>query len=110
MKKTILSLAFVILSIGIAIAAPRFKSLNNNNRKTTVKIEFPFSELSQTTVIRDWKLYNNGKVYTVWNVNVERGNDGEIFVIEFPKQTKFSDCTLSFTVNGEAVSVDIIKE
>ncbi len=106
MKKTILSLAFALLVTGSAIAAPQFKGLDNNHGKTTVKIEFPSSEFSQTTVIKGWKLYNNGKVYDVKKVDV-KGNKGEIFVLEFKKFTEFSDCILSFTVNGEPVSIDI---
>lgn len=106
MKKTILSLAFALLAIGSAIAAPKFKGINNKHGKTTVKIEFPSSEFSQTTVIKDWKLHNNGKEYAVKKVDV-KGKNGEIFVLEFAKLTKFSDCTLSFSVNGEPISIDI---
>ncbi len=107
MKILIFSIVFALLAIGNTIAAPQFRGLNNNHGKTTVKIEIPFSELTQTTVIRDWKLYNNGKVYTVKNVKVERGSDGDIFVLEFTKLKKFSDCKLSFTVNDEPVNIDI---
>ncbi len=106
MKKIILSLVFALLAIGSAIAAPQFRSIDNENGKTTVKIEFQSSEFSQTTIIKDWKLYNNGKVYAVKKVDV-KGKNGEIFVLEFAKLTKFSDCVLYFTVNGEPASVDI---
>lgn len=107
MKKAILSLAFAFLAIGSALAAPQFKGLNNKHGKTTVEIKFPSSEFSQTTVIKDWKLYNNGKVYDVKKIDV-KDNDGKIFVLEFKKLTKFSDCIISFSVNGEPVSINII--
>lgn len=106
MKKLILSLTVALLSFGSALATPQFKGLSNRHGKTTVKIEFQSSDLSQTTVIKDWKLCNNGKVYDVKKVDV-RGRNGNTFILEFKKLTEFSDCSLSFTVNGEPVSIDI---
>lgn len=106
MKKILLLLTLVLLSFGSAVASPKFKGLNNNNGKTTVKIEFPVSDFSQVTEIKDWQLHNNGKVYDVKKVDI-KGRDGNTFVLEFKKLTEFTDCTLSFTVNGEPVSIDI---
>ncbi|MCI9286288.1 MAG: hypothetical protein HFJ91_11015 [Muribaculaceae bacterium] len=106
MKKLILTLAIALLSFGSASATPQFKGLSNRHGKTTVIIEFSSSDLSKTTVIRDWKLHNNGKVYDVKKVNV-KGSNGNTFILEFRKFTEFSDCTLSFTVNGDPVSIDI---
>ncbi|MCM1505357.1 MAG: hypothetical protein NC127_09195 [Muribaculum sp.] len=109
MKKLILTLTIALLAFGSALATPQFKGLSNRHGKTTVKIEFSSSDLSRTTVISDWKLHNNGKEYAVKKVDV-KGKNGEIFVLEFAKLTKFSDCTLSFSVNGEPVSIDILTE
>lgn len=106
MKKIFIAYAFAMLSFGSMFAASQFKGLNNKNGKTTVKIEIPDSDLSQFTVIRDWKLHNGGKTYDVRNVNVQ-GKEGNTFVLEFSKLTKFSDCRLSFTINGEPISIDI---
>lgn len=106
MKKTFIALVFALLSFGGALASPQFKELNNKNGKTTIKIEIPDSDLSQFTVIKDWRLHNGGKAYDVKKVDVE-GNDGNTFVLEFKRFTEFSDCSLSFTINGKPVSIDI---
>ena len=106
MKKLIFLLTVALFSFGSALASPKFKGLSNNHGKTTVKIEFPISDFSNTTIIKDWKLYNDGKVYDVKNIEV-KGSKVYTFVLEFKKLTKFSDCSLSFTVNGETVSIDI---
>ena len=91
MKKTFISLAFALLSFGAAFASPQFKELNNKNGKTTIKIEIPESDLSQFTVIKDWRFHNGGKAYDVKKVDV-KGDDGS---------------TLSFTINGKPVSINI---
>ena len=106
MKKTFISLAFALLSFGAAFASPQFKELNNKNGKTTIKIEFPESDLSQFTVIKDWRFHNGGKAYDVKKVDV-KGDDGSTFVLEFKRFTEFSDCSLSFTINGKPVSINI---
>lgn len=106
MKKLMLLLAVAVVAVGSALGSPRFKELNNRHGKTTVKVEFPVSDLSQVTVIKDWKLHNGGKVYDVKRVDV-KGREGNTFVLEFKKLTEFSDCSLSFTVNGEPVSMDL---
>ncbi len=106
MKKLLLAFIFVIISFCYAFASPHFKELNNHNGKTTVKIEFPSSDLTQTTVIRDWKLHNKGKVYDVKKVDVQ-GQKDLVFILEFKKLTKFSECSLSFTVNGKPMTIDL---
>lgn len=106
MKKIIIALAFALLSLGSAMASPQFKGLSNRNGKTTIKIEFSASDFSQVSVIKDWKLHNDGKEYEAKKVCV-KGNEGYTFVLEFKKLTEFSDCSLSCTVNGEPVNIDI---
>lgn len=106
MKTAIIMFTFAMLSVCSVFASPKFKGLNNKNGKTTIKVEIPSSELAQTPVIADWKLSNNGKSYDVKKVDV-KGRNGEIFILEFKEFTEFSDCVLSFTINGEPVSIDI---
>lgn len=106
MKKIIIALTFALLSLGSAMASPQFKGLSNRHGKTTIKIEFTSSDFSQVTVIKDWVLHNDGKEYNVKKVNV-KGSKGYTFVLEFQKLTEFSNCSLSYTVNGEPANIDI---
>lgn len=56
--------------------------------------------------VDDVKLYNNGEILTAKKVDAIWGKDSTI-ILEFKKLTTFEDCTLSFTVNGKPVSMDI---
>lgn len=108
MNKKLLSLAIGLLTFGSALAAPQFKGLNNKHGKTTIKIEIPATDRDITggLSIDDVKLYNNGEMLTAKKVDAIWGENSTI-ILEFKKLTTFEDCTLSFTVNGEPVSMDI---
>lgn len=108
MKKILPSLAIGLLAFGSAIAAPRFKELNNRHGKTTIKIEIPASDrdASNGLSVENVRLYNNGETLTAKKVNAIWGNNSTI-ILEFKKLTTFADCTLSFTINGEPVSMDL---
>lgn len=108
MNRICLSLALGLLSFGSAVAAPQFKGLNNKHRKTTIKIEIPASDRDESNglSIDNVKLCNNGKLLkankadAIWDEN-------STIILEFKKLTTFEDCTLSFTINGKPVSMDI---
>ena len=108
MKKTVLSLFVALLSFGSAFAAPQFKGLSNKHGKTTIRVEIPASDRDATNglSVDNIKLYNRGeilsakKAYAIWG-------DNSMIIMEFKKLKKFENCTLSFTVNGDPVSIDI---
>lgn len=108
MKKTIIALTFALLSLGSAMASPQFKGLNNKHGKTTIKIEIPASDCdaSHGLSVDKVKLYNNGEMLTAKKVDAMWGENSTI-ILEFEKLTTFEDCTLSFTINGEPLSMDI---
>lgn len=108
MKKIFLLLAVALLAAGSAFAAPKFKGISNKHGKTTIKIEIPASDRDERLglSIDNIKLYNNGEMLTAKKVDAIWGNDSTI-IMEFKKLTTFKDCTLSFTVNGEPVSMDL---
>lgn len=108
MNKKLLSLAIGLLTFGSAFSAPQFKGLNNKHGKTTIKIEIPATDrdITDGLSIDDVKLYNNGEMLTAKKVDAIWGENSTI-IMEFKKLTTFEDCTLSFTVNGEPVSMDI---
>lgn len=108
MKKLFLLLAAALLAAGSAFAAPQFKGINNMHGKTTIKIEIPASDRDETRglSIDNIKLYNNGEMLATKKVDAIWG-DNSIIIMEFKKLTTFEDCTLSFTVNGEPVSMDL---
>ncbi len=108
MKKVLLSLAIVLLAAGNAFAVPRFMGIDNKNGKTTIKIEIPACDRdSQNGLsIDNVKLYNNGKMLSAKKVRAIWGENSTI-ILEFKKLTKFEDCTLSLTLNGEAVSMNL---
>ena len=108
MKKIILSCAAALLATGSACATPKFLSLNNKHGKTTIKIEIPASDRDETNglSIEDVVLYNDGKTFQAKKVDAIWG-DNSIVILQFEKLTAFEDCTLSFSVNGKPVSLDI---
>lgn len=108
MKKLILPLAIGLLAFGSAFATPQFKGINNKHGKTTIKIEIPASDRDATNglSVDNVKLYNNGEMLTAKKVDAIWGENSTI-ILEFKKLTTFEDCTLSFTINGEPVSMDL---
>lgn len=108
MKKALLSLAIGLLAVGSSFAAPQFKGINNKHGKTTIKIEIPASDRDAFNglSVDNVKLYNNGEMLTAKKVDAIWGENSTI-ILEFKKLTTFADCTLSFTVNGEPVSMDL---
>ena len=105
MKKIILSCAAALLAIGSAHATPKFLSLNNKHGKTTIKIEIPASDRDETNglSIEDVVLYNSGKTFQAKSVDAIWGDNSTV-ILQFEKLTAF---TLSFSLNGEPVSLDI---
>lgn len=77
-------------------------------RQTTIKIEIPASDRDETNglSIEDVVLYNDGKTFQAKKVDAIWG-DNSIVILQFEKLTAFEDCTLSFSLNGEPVSLDI---
>lgn len=108
MKKVLLSLAIGLLAVGSSFAAPQFKGINNKHGKTTIKIEIPAYDRDATDglSVDNVKLYNNGEMLTAKKVDAIWG-ENSIIILEFKKLTTFQDCILSFTVNGEPVSMDL---
>lgn len=108
MKKLLFSLTVALLSFGSAVATPQFKGLSNNHGKTTIKIEIPATDrdASNGLSVDNIRLYNNGEMLSAKKVDAIWG-DNSIIIMEFKKLTVFEDCTLSFTVNGEPVIIDI---
>lgn len=109
MKKTFLLLAIGVLAFGSnAFAMPKFKELNNEHGKTTIKIEIPASDRDATNglSVDNIKLYNNGEMLKAKKVDAIWG-ENSLIIFEFKKLTTFEDCSLSFTINGEPVSIDI---
>ena len=108
MKKIVLSLFVALLSFGSALAAPQFKGLSNKHGKTTIKVEIPASDRDATNglSVDNIKLFNNGEMLSAKKVEAILGENSMI-IMEFKKLKKFENCTLSFTVNGKTVSIDI---
>lgn len=108
MKKAFLTLAIGLLAVGSSFAAPQFKGLNNKHDKTTIKIEIPASDRDVTNglSVDNVKLYNNGEMLTAKKVDAIWGENSTI-ILEFKKLTTFADCTFSFTINGEPVSMNL---
>lgn len=75
MKKVLFSLALMLLAVGSAFGAPRFKELNNFHGKTTIKIEIPASDRDADggLSLGDVKLHNNGEMLAAKKVNAKWG-------------------------------------
>ena len=108
MRTILFTLSFGLLSLGSALAVPQFKELNNRHDKTTIKIEIPASDRDATNglSVDNVKLYNNGETLTAKKVDAIWGDNSTI-ILEFKKLTTFEDCTLSFTLNGKPLSMNL---
>lgn len=108
MNNVLLTLAIGLLAAGGPVELPKFKEINNKHGKTTIKIEIPASarDAYNGLSVDNVKLYNNGEILTAKKVDAMWGEDSTI-ILEFKKLKKFQDCTLSFTVNGKPISMDI---
>lgn len=108
MNRLILLLTIALLSLGSAFALPKFKSLDNKHGKTTIKVEIPAFDRDSSNgfSIDNVRLYNKGKILNPKKVDAIWGDNSTI-ILEFKKLKEFEDCTLSFTLNGESVSMDI---
>lgn len=82
--------------------------LNNKHGKTTIKVEIPASDRdgSNGLNVDNIKLFNNGEMLSAKKVDAIWG-EKSIIILEFKKLKKFEDCTLTFTLNGEPVIIDI---
>ncbi len=124
MKKVLFSLALTLLAAGSVIGAPRFKELNNFHGKTTIKVEIPASDRDADggLSIDNVKLHNNGETLAAKKVNAkwgekqgenrcknrcEKSGENTTVIFEFKKLTLFAGCTLSFTMNGTPVTINL---
>lgn len=108
MNNVLLTFAIGLLAAGGPVGLPQFKGINNKHGKTTIKIEIPASarDASNGLSVDNVKLYNNGETLSAKKVDAIWGEDSTI-ILEFKKLKTFQDCTLSFTVNGKPISMDI---
>ena len=122
----------MLLAVGSAFGAPRFKELNNFHGKTTIKIEIPASDRDADggLSIDNVKLHNNGEILAAKKVDAkwgeksgenrcknrcekncekscEKNGENTTVILEFKKLTLFAGCTLSFTMNGTPVTINI---
>lgn len=108
--KTLLLLAAIAVSALSASAKVEFKSLNNYGNNTTIVFTISEDErdsangLSVDNIVFEC----DGKIYTAKNVNADFGATTTV-TAKFKKLKKFSNCRLTFTVNGEDRSIDIQK-
>lgn len=108
MKKILLTFAIVLLFVGNALAKPRLKEINNKYGKTIIKVEVPASDRDSVggLSIDNVRLYNNGEMIKAKKVDAIWDETSTI-IIEFKKMKKFEGCILTFTLNGEPVSIDL---
>jgi hypothetical protein len=107
MKKVLL-LAIAILSTGCAFATPQFKRLTNKHGKTTIVLEIPAEDKSANNSIRidNILLYNCGERLTAKKVSAVWDETSTI-VLQFKKQAYFDGCELSFTLNGDPITINV---
>ena len=118
----------MLLAVGSAFGAPRFKELNNFHGKTTIKIEIPASDRDADggLSIDNVKLHNNGETLAAKKVDAkwgekqgenrcekigeksgEKNDESTTVILEFKKLTLFAGSTLSFTMNGTPVTINL---
>lgn len=108
MKKFLIS-SICALAVISSNAQLKFKSLDNNNGKTTIVIEDDnFKSGSETCCA---KFNNDGKTY--YAQSTVSTQEGKIMVITmtFKKMTVFNNMSVTITVNGEQknVPIDLIE-
>ncbi len=101
---------FLILSI-CALAALsanakfKFKSLDNNDGKTTIVIvDDNFKSSSETCCA---KFNNDGKTYDATSMVTTQKDKKMVITMTFKKMTVFNDMSVTLTVNGEQKNVPI---
>ena len=103
--KKLLILSICVLAAISANAQFKFKSLDNNDGKTTIVIvDDNFKSGSETCCA---KFNNDGKTYEAKSM-VTTQEDGKISIImSFKKMTVFNNTSVTLTINGQQTIVPI---
>ena len=102
--KIIIFLIFSVVAIS-ANAEFKFKSLNNNDGKTTIVIvDDNFKSSSETCCA---KFINDGKTYNAESMVTTQENGKISITMTFKKMTIFNNMSITITVNGEQNNVPI---
>lgn len=103
--KKLLILSICTLAATSANAQFKFKSLDNNDGKTTIVIvDDNFKSGSKTCCA---KFNNDGKTYDAKSM-VTTQEDGKMSItMTFKRMTVFNNTSVSFTVNGQQTTVPI---
>lgn len=104
MKKLLLTCICAVIAIA-ANAQFKFKSLNNNDGKTTiVVVDDNWNSGSETCCA---KFNNDGKTYEAKSmVSTQQGKQLSI-TMTFKRLTVFNNMSITLTVNGQEVNVPI---
>ncbi|MBP3287602.1 MAG: hypothetical protein J6L79_00025 [Muribaculaceae bacterium] len=101
-------LLFVFLCVFCAINANaqfKFKSLDNNDGKTTVVIvDDNFKQGSETCCA---KFNNDGKTYDATSMVTTQEGKNMSVTMTFKRMTVFNNTSITLTVNGQHVNVPI---
>lgn len=91
-----------------AFATPKVLHLNNKDGKTTVIFEIPAEDAGESgsVTIDNVALSNNGETIAAKQVFATT-SENTIVTAHFKKLTVFDNCTLTFNLNGEKVSLNV---
>lgn len=105
MKKLVL-IAFVgLFSVGVAMAKPKFKSIDNNGNATTIVVEDKKAgdNLSVTSAV----FHNDGKDLPAKSMQANLINGVATITMKFDRCTVFNNCYVVIAINGKEERVSL---
>ncbi len=105
MKKVIL-IAACSLTAFWASAEIKFRSLDNISGTNVILVD---ENPPKSVEITDAVLFNNGSKYTAKQIRCDVVNGQATYRLKFKRLTRFNNCKVLLTVNGENLSIDLQK-
>lgn len=108
MRRFLLSILLAIGFIIIANAKSVFKSLDNFSDNTTVIVEV--DSVSTMPHLQDVVFHNSGKAYECKELKTTLADDKLTISAGFKEFKTFENCYLTFMLNGQMRTVEIVHE
>lgn len=105
MKKFFLIAVFSV-AVFVASAEIKFQSLNNVKGTNVVLVD---ENAPQTVNITAAVLSNNGSEYSAKQIRCDVVNGVATYKLKFKRLTHFNDSKVTLTVNGEKITINLLK-
>ena len=91
---------------------PKIKSAFFKKDNLIFRIYIPvcYRDENHRIVLDNAILHNEGRLFKSINIYAVKGQHEDTAILEFRDITTFEDCSLSFTINGEPVSITVLED